>query len=239
MSDLPAERVQFQRPFSKIGCDYAGPFLIKVDIGKVPKKVKGYISLFVCFITKAIHLELVGDLTSESFIGALDRFISRRGKPVEIWSDNATNFVGSKRMLDEMQQIQQNQYKDSQIADYFSQNGIGWRFIPPSSPHFGGLWESGVKSVKTHLKRVIGETSLTYERFYTLLTRIEALLNSRPLCPSNDGEIDALTPAHFLIGQPFTARAEPNVNIATNISPLKQWDKNKHMSHGVLETVAQ
>ncbi|XP_036347445.1 uncharacterized protein LOC118756812, partial [Rhagoletis pomonella] len=113
----------------------------------------------------------------------------------------------------------------SEVADFLSLNGITWRFIPPSSPHFGGLWESDVKSVKIHLKRVIGETTLTYERFYTLLARIEALLNSRPLCPSNDGEIDALTPAHFLIGQPFTAGAEPTVDSAANIHPLKQWEK--------------
>ncbi|XP_036347031.1 uncharacterized protein LOC118756372, partial [Rhagoletis pomonella] len=225
MSDLPVERVRFQRPFSKVGCDYAGPFLRKVEIGRVPRKVKCYIALFVCFTTKAIHIELAGDLTTESFIGALDRFISRRGKPLEIWSDNATNFIGAKRKLDEMQQSIETNYKDINTAEFLSKNGITWRFIPPSLPHFGGLWESGVKSIKTHLKRVIGQTALTYERFYTLLTRIEALLNSRPLCPSNDGEIDALTPAHFLIGQPLTARTEVPVDSTINTDPLKQWDK--------------
>ncbi|XP_055922749.1 uncharacterized protein LOC129953531, partial [Eupeodes corollae] len=102
MGDLPVERVRFSRPFSKVGCDYAGPITLRLAPGRNPKFVKSYIAIFVCFVTKGIHIELVGDLSSNAFLLALDRFISRRGRPIEIWSDNATNFHGAKRMLGEL-----------------------------------------------------------------------------------------------------------------------------------------
>ncbi|KAK2577592.1 hypothetical protein KPH14_000909 [Odynerus spinipes] len=82
-----------------------------------------------------------------------------------------------------------------------------WHFIPPHSPHFRGLWEAAVKSAKYHLKRVIGETRLTYEELYTILVQVESCMNSRPLCPISSGPMDLtpLTPGHFLIGDQMTA----------------------------------
>jgi hypothetical protein len=93
MGDLPKERLQPSRPFSTSGVDYAGPYLIKSSKLRNAKKVKSYIALFVCFSTKAVHLELVGDLTTESFLAAFKRFTSRRGHVSEIFSDNGTNFI--------------------------------------------------------------------------------------------------------------------------------------------------
>ena len=88
-----------------------------------------------------------------------------------------------------------------------ARENIIWTFIPPRAPNFGGLWEAGIKSVKNHIKRIIGESHLSYEEAYTLLVRIEAVLNSRPLTPlSNDpNDLTALTPGHFLIGHPLTS----------------------------------
>ncbi|KAF2887616.1 hypothetical protein ILUMI_18557, partial [Ignelater luminosus] len=82
-----------------------------------------------------------------------------------------------------------------------------WKFVPPRAPHFAGLWERGVRSVKHHLKRVIGNANLTYENFYTILTQIESVLNSRPLCPltQDHNDLEPLTPGHFLIGSPLTS----------------------------------
>ncbi|GFS82249.1 uncharacterized protein TNCV_3340051 [Trichonephila clavipes] len=83
---------------------------------------------------------------------------------------------------------------------------------PPATPHFGGLWEAGIKSLKSHLKRVIGNTILTYEEFVTLVTQVEAVLNSRPLTKiSSDPNDSILTPAHFLVGTSLTALPEPNL----------------------------
>ncbi|GFX48215.1 integrase catalytic domain-containing protein [Trichonephila clavipes] len=163
-----------RRPFFSCGIDYAGPVLIKCNKGRETKSTKGYIALFVCLATKAVHIEAVGDLTTDSFIAALRRFSARRGAPRHIYSDNGTNFVGAH-----------------------------WHFIPPSSPHFGDIWESGIRSVKFHLKRVLGETILTFEELTTLLTQIEGLLNSRLLSYVNDSDIECistLTPSHFLTG---------------------------------------
>ncbi|GFX80569.1 integrase catalytic domain-containing protein [Trichonephila clavipes] len=77
-------------------------------------------------------------------------------------------------------------------------------FNPPAIPHFGDLREAEVKSFKSHLKRVVGNNILTKEEFFTLVTQVEAVLNSRPLFPLSEDPNDdlALTPAHFLIGSP-------------------------------------
>ncbi|GFV40931.1 integrase catalytic domain-containing protein [Trichonephila clavipes] len=99
------------------------------------------------------------------------------------------------------------------MAKYFVSENIDWKFIPPKSPHFGGLWEAGVKSVKHHLKRAIGNLHFTFEEFETIMIQVEGILNSRPLTPlSSDADnFDVLTPGHFLIGRPITSIPEPNL----------------------------
>ena len=101
---------------------------------------------------------------------------------------------------------------------------IEWKFIPECAPHFGGLWESAGKSMKAHLKCVIGETKLTFEKFATILTKVEACLNSQPLTPlSCDGDtIEPLTPGHFLIGRPMEALPDPPDSYRS-ISLLRRW----------------
>ncbi|XP_026467480.1 uncharacterized protein LOC113371047 [Ctenocephalides felis] len=91
--------------------------------------------------------------------------------------------------------------------------GVSWKHIPPNSPHFGGIWEAGIKSCKAHLKRVLGNAILTFEDFYTVLTQIEAILNSRPISPlsSDPNDYDPLTPSHFLIGKSLTSTPDPSV----------------------------
>ncbi|GFW79842.1 uncharacterized protein TNCV_3898431 [Trichonephila clavipes] len=89
------------------------------------------------------------------------------------------------------------------IKLYKASEGIVWHFNPPATPHFGGLREAGIKSLKSHLKRVIGNTILTYEEFVTLVTKVEAILNSRPLTKiSSDPNDYILTAAHFLLELP-------------------------------------
>ncbi|GFX61116.1 integrase catalytic domain-containing protein [Trichonephila clavipes] len=126
------------------------------------------------------------------------------GAPRHIYSNNGTNFVGARRKLDEIRKLWLSLPTNEAISYYLSKSSIDWHFIPPSSPHFGGIWESGIRSVKFHLKRVLGETILTFEELTTLLrTQIEGLLNSRPLSYVNDSDIECistLTPSHFLTG---------------------------------------
>lgn len=203
MGDLPSSRVNPATPFYHCGVDYTGFVEIKANKGRGIKTTKGYIAIFVCMATKAVHLELVSDLTSSAFLAALHRMAARRGTPRHIYSDNGTNFVGANRLLQEeyecLQQIfSENFYKE------ITELQVEWHFNAPSCPHAGGLWERAVRSLKHHLKRVIGHQKLTFEEYCTLLAKIEACLNSRPLCALTEDpeDLDFLTPAHFLTTRP-------------------------------------
>ena len=132
------------------------------------------ICLFISLKVKAVHLEAVSDLTSEAFISALQRFVARWGCPMLILSDHGTNFVSANRELKEMFKFLSKQDVQSSIADFCSNLGIEWKFIPEHSPHFGGLWEAGVNSTKKHLRYVVGDTKLTFEELSTVLAQIEA-----------------------------------------------------------------
>ena len=102
---------------------------------------------------------------------------------------------------------------------------VEWKYIPPRAPNFGSLWEASVKSFKFHLKRVVNETKLTFEEFYTVTSSIEACLNSRPLSAMSSSEEDnaALTPGHFLIGAPLTAAPEPFDEMNESPSVSSRW----------------
>ncbi|XP_065094942.1 uncharacterized protein LOC135715938 [Ochlerotatus camptorhynchus] len=178
MGDLPSYRIRPASAFSNTGVDYAGPFWIKSSsTARKPLITKAYVSLFVCMQTRAIHLELVSDLR---------RFTSRRGYPKTMRSDNVTNFVVAKTELHELWLLLRNQCALGKITSYCTGKGIEWSFILPRSPHFGGIWETGVKQVKHHLTRIVCHRKLIYEELYTTLTQIEAVLNSRPLAPCSD-----------------------------------------------------
>lgn len=169
MGNLSAERINQAMPFQYVGVDYAGPFQIKNRPGRGSKTRKCYVALFIYFVTKAIHIEAVTDLSTEAFIASLKRFIARCGKPSKLYSDNGSNFVGAKNELKKV--VDPLKVDKNMILDRLSVESISWSFIPPNSPHFGGLWEAGIKSLKFHLKRVVGTSVLTFEQLSTLLTQ--------------------------------------------------------------------
>lgn len=225
MADLPAERVTPAPPFLRVGVDYCGPFQINYPNRK-RITVKHYAAIFVCLVTKAVHIEMVADLTTQGFLAALKRFVARRGKPALIMCDNGTNFVGARRQLDDLAALFRNQQSQHSIAVGAADIGIEFKFIPAKSPNFGGLWEAAVKSMKQHLKRAIGLKVVTPDELNTILTQIEACLNSRPLTQmsSDPNDLSVLTPGHFLIQRPLTAVAEPWLqDIAPN--RLSRWQQ--------------
>ncbi|XP_055307436.1 uncharacterized protein LOC129571645, partial [Sitodiplosis mosellana] len=184
MAPLVQSRVNIvERPFTDISIDYAGPFELKRWSGRCKTMVKAYVSVFICMATRAIHLELVLDLTTDAFIDAYERFAARRGHCRSIRSDNAKNYVGAKNKLDRVLDV----WNQSAQASILASRGIDWHFIMPRSPSQGGSHEVAVKLFKHHLKH------------------IEGCLNSRPLGVLNEDADDelALTPAHFLAGSSF------------------------------------
>lgn len=229
MGDLPKARVTPARPFFNSGVDFAGPLKILISRGRGHKCTKGYICIFICMATKAIHLELVGDLSTDSFIGAFKRFVARRGRCGHLWSDRGTNFVGASKELQAMWTNTKLEMP-TDLINLLAEDGTQWHFIPPYSPNFGGLWEAGVKSVKYHLNRILTAT-LTFEEMATTLCQIEACLNSRPLCPidsSDKDDLNVLTPGHFLIGEAPIVIPEPNLQDVT-WNRLSRWQHTQKL----------
>ncbi|XP_055622079.1 uncharacterized protein LOC129765691 [Toxorhynchites rutilus septentrionalis] len=212
IGQLPFHRVVPSRPFSITGVDYAGPVYLR-PIHKRASSSKAYLCLFVCFSTKAVHLELVSDLSTQGFLTALRRFIARRGRPSRIYSDNGKNFEGARNELAEMFAKFHDRAQQDEIIATCNDEGITWHMVPPKAPHFGGLWEAAVKVAKKHLYRTLGTTRLSFEEMATVLTQIEAAMNSRPLLPMTEdpNDVAALTPAHFLIGSSLLALPDPDL----------------------------
>ncbi|XP_072748533.1 uncharacterized protein [Anoplolepis gracilipes] len=129
--------------------------------------------------TRAVHIELVADLTTESFLSAFKRFVARRGKVVCMYSNNGTNFIGAAKELNELYELFTKKQTQLKLSEFFVEHRIEWRTIPPNAPHFGGIWEAAIKSAKYHMKRVIGDAALNYDEMSTLFAEIEAILNSR------------------------------------------------------------
>ena len=231
MGNLPESRINQFTPFFHTGCDFAGPFLLKDKVTRDTrgsKLVKGYVCLFICLSTKAVHLEAVSDLSTESFLATFRRFIGRRGKPLHMYTDNALNFVGANTEIKKLYNFLEGQVQT--INDNLSADGITWHFAPPRSPNFGGIWEAGIKSAKFHLKRVIGEAHLNLEDFNTVLIQIESILNSRPLCPlpSIPDQLNPLTPSHFIMGKAATTLPDRNyIEIPEN--RLKRFERLQRM----------
>lgn len=200
MGDLPSIRVTQVKSFVHTAVDYAGPFYITHIRHRGVKSHKAYICLFVCLTTKALHLELVSDLSTDLFLAAFKRFISRRGPVSVIYSDGGTNFIGAKRKLNEIYSHIQSTDFERYLSRHLIEYKIQFKHSPPYGPHFNGLSEANVKSVKTQLFKTIGTQILTYEEFNTILVQIEGLLNSRPICvlSSDPSDLSALTPNHFL-----------------------------------------
>ncbi|MBM6549257.1 hypothetical protein H7673_10365 [Streptococcus dysgalactiae subsp. equisimilis] len=223
MANLPEARVlPGEFPFASVGIDYFGLILTRIN----RSVVKRYGCLFSCMKTRAVHIEVASSLTVDSFIMALMRFISRRGKPIEIFSDNGTNFVGADIELRKLIAS----WNQTRLSNEMLQRNIEWNFNPPSASHRGGLWERFIRSVRRILCSVSKEQILSDEVLYTYLTEVERILNDRPLVPVYDDSnvIDVLTPNKLLLLRSSEGLVEGEVDMRSRYT--RQWRRSQHLA---------
>ena len=232
MGQLPPTRLTPAPAFTHVGADFAGPFTLKKGHTRKPTFIKAYVCLFICLSMKAIHLELVMDLTVEAFVACLKRFVARRGCPETLHTDNGTNFVGARKEISALYDLLESHDTQEKFGLCCTVQRIQWTHTPGRAPHFGGIWESAVRSMKTLLLKSVGVQRLTSEEFYTVLAEVEATLNSRPLVPLDSTPTDgvqALTPGHFLVGRPLRALPE-KTDQTSSISSLRRWNLCQRLS---------
>nr|XP_061832460.1 uncharacterized protein LOC133616862 [Nerophis lumbriciformis] len=215
MADLPSARLRLLKPpFFSTGVDCFGPYMVKA--GRRSEKRWGII--FKCLTTRCIHLDLLTSLDTDAFLLALRRFIARRGTPFEVLSDQGTNFRGGDKELKEAFAAM-----DSQLQERLAEKQIKFRLNPPASPHFGGVWEREIQSVKKSLQVVIGAQVLQAEVLLTLLIEVEGILNAKPLgyVSSDVADPDPVTPSMLLMGRQDASL--PQVTYAPDTLTRRRW----------------
>lgn len=223
MGQLPDDRLTpYVRPFTYTGFDYFGPF--SISVGR--RHEKRWVALFTCLTTRAIHLELAADLSTDACLICLRNFINLRGTPLRIRSDNGTNFVGAKK---ELCDAAKNLINNDDVTRELSCRGVEWIFNSPSHPEAGGCWERMVRCVKRVLAVTMTETAPRVETLRSLLLEAANIVNSRPLThlPVDPHTEEPLTPNHFLIG--CANPAQISTDDAESLCGQKQWRIAQHM----------
>ena len=189
---LPDFRVKEQPAFTYAGVDFAGPLYTK---DKMASGNKVWICLYTCCVIRAVHLELVPDMTTEAFIRSFKRFTARRGFPRKLISDNGKTFKSTAKSIEAT-------LNHPEVQQYFAGLGMEWSFNLEKAPWRGGVFERMIKSVKCCLRKTIGRAKLRYDELLIALTEVEMIVNSRPLSYiSSDDTEEPLTPSHLLVGR--------------------------------------
>ena len=213
MPPLPTSRVSESVPFTHTGIDYFRPLFIK----NKTECQKVWVCFFTCLVTRAIHLELIQNMSTEQFLLGFRRFLSRHGKPKEIVSDNALHFkLASVTLNDVWSQV----VTQPEVTTYIANEGVQWKYIVEFEPWMGGFYKRMVGLVKRTLRKAIGKASLGNGHLLTVLKEAEAVVNSRPLVYIADGIQSpiTLTPAHFLT-------LNPNIGI-----PIMEIDEDSEFT---------
>ena len=203
MGDLPVERARPAAPFQFISVDLFGPYLVRDDIKRrVSMKVWGVV--FCCMASRALHIDLVNSLSTESFLMAYQRFTAIRGHPTKVWSDPGTNFVGAKSLLEDLYSFLGSQYMPN-LEEYAVKNGTSWtwKVLPADSPHRNGAAEAAVKITKRALQSLSTQANLTFSEFLTALQMAANLANERPIdarVQSREDRVQYVTPNSLLLG---------------------------------------
>ncbi|EYC15188.1 hypothetical protein Y032_0037g3370 [Ancylostoma ceylanicum] len=205
MPPLPNDRVIISKPFQKIGCDFLGPF-------ESNNQEKMYVCLYTCLTTRAVHLEAVENLSAGAFLNCFIRFVSRRGVPQLVRTDCGTNFKLGQKIIDKL--FEKDEQHENSVMTYSATERIRWIFNPPGAPWMGGVWERLVGSVKRSFTKAVGRKKLTFTELNTVIARIEAIINTRPLTKMSSSEINdiPLRPIDFLQGNVKYALPSPTTD---------------------------
>ena len=230
MADLPSCLMATEGPFVFTGVDMFGPFLVK----EKRSQVKRYVAMFTCLSSRAVHLESTKDISADSFIQALRRFLARRGVVNSIRSDNGTNFVGAESELrkawEEMDHQKISEFLLSKKCDW-----ICWERNPPAASHMGGAWERQIRTIRGIMTSLLRDHSskLDDESFRTLLCEAECIVNSRPLTTENVGDAssEVLTPNHLLIMKSKVVLPPPGVFQKEDLYCRKRWRAVQYLSN--------
>ena len=219
MSPLPVDRIENPATFKYCACDMFGPMQIKAN-GEGKKVTKAYGCVFSCFHSRAIHLELVPDLTTEAFLMALRRFSSRMGMPTKLYSDQAKTFMKAAKELKGLYALDINQ-----IQQRLNEEGCEWIFSTPRAAFLMGIAERSIGLVKVHLRKVLHGALLTADEMRTVMAEVEAIVNNRPISCLKDESLVPITPAELLIGRPLTALPDYDENMETDYAEM--WQRKK------------
>jgi len=190
---LPQFRIQEEPAFTCCGIDFAGPLFVKTQ-GLVAEK-KVWICLYTCSVVRAVHLDLVPNMTADAFLRSFRRFTARRGFPRRIVSDNGKTFKAADKIIHSV-------LTHPDVKQYSGSIGLQWCFNLEKAPWWGRLFERMIKSMKRCLKKTVGRSKLSYDELLTTLAEVEMILNSRPLSYiSSDDTEEPLTPSHLIMGR--------------------------------------
>ncbi|XP_048248048.1 uncharacterized protein LOC125377955 [Haliotis rufescens] len=222
MSDLPPDRLVPCPPFTYVGVDAFGPWEI------VTRRTRGgsanskrWAILFTCLMIRAVHIELVEEMTSSSFINCLRRFIALRGEVKQFRSDRGTNFIGAIESLN----VTAVNVEDGPVQDFLYNNGVVWLFNTPHSSHMGGVWERMIGTSRRILDAMLLNTKrLTHEVLSTLMAEVTAIINARPITSiTTDPEQPMILSPAMLLTQK-TAHT-PNFDLSLDVKNIckSQW----------------
>lgn len=214
-TSLPEKRVRSGEIYDTVGVDLFGHLILKNG-----KKV--WVVLYTCAVYRAVQLDIIDSISTQTFIQSLKRFIYQFGRPNTIMSDNGTNFVGTANLL---KAINKEEFKKACDVEK-----ISWEIIPPAAPWWGGFWERMVRSVKEPLRRMLGNSIVTNDQLKAVLMEVVSVINDRPLTTVTEdpNDLDPLTPNMFLRG---TKNASfPEEEEITSKQLQKEWQRIKELS---------
>ncbi len=224
MADLPQERMETTPPFTYCGMDCFGPFYIKEG----RKELKRYGLLFTCMCSRAVHVEMLDDLSTDAFINALRTFIAIRGRVRQLRSDQGTNFVGARREFAEALK--------EMNPEYLKEFGCEFIMNTPSASHTGGIWERQIRTIRSVLTSILDQSAqrLDSASLRTFFYEVMAIINSRPLTTEHLNDPSGpqpLTPNHILTMKSSVILPPPGEFVSEDVYLRKRWRKVQFLAN--------